>query len=604
MSSRKPGYLIGVVLLALVLSAPQLFIGFQLAVQAYQFRSWVLPPLPGFGGAYQYQNLLSSVTFWQDKFVYVIYHSHNPATAVFDWKFAAIDPETGESETGEYSSPDLSLSGISGLHLMSYGDRLWLSDNGPKASSVEMVDGVAQPAQFVMPRAWPHESQRFLWNGQPAYIEKKGQDFTVSTLKAGAWVSAGDVVLPSSQRDWSIGKTWVNFGQAEFMTCLNQGDRLHVFLYVGGFVLYREGLDLRPSEKDFNSLVKAVVKGRLDARSAGGILANMPASALRAANVETTPEGWSLVHGHSASWGASPHLQKGGQMLVGGQPATLIVKGLDTGKPVGHLYRFDGTKWSESLTQAFPFGTNQVRAVTCRDGEKSYLVASTATGTAHVYAVETSGIRKTNGAAPRMSLAVQQLVGYGMVPCFTLVLGMLLGLGVWFLMWWYTRPDYGYGIQNVKLASLGRRGFARLIDFALIGLTTAGLGWSMTRGLDWLALLEAINLHVAHPTVPIAARAASILALWLAIVVLSLLIAQGRTGLTPGKWLCGLRTLRTTLKPCGFARSLARELVFCVDACHFLCWAPGIVSIALTDCRQRLGDLVADTLVVEVRSLT
>ena len=176
---------------------------------------------------------------------------------------------------------------------------------------------------------------------------------------------------------------------------------------------------------------------------------------------------------------------------------------------------------------------------------------------------------------------------------------MLLGLGVSFLMWWYTRPDYGYGIQNVKLASLGRRSLARLIDFALIGLTTAGLGWSLTRGLDWLALLEAINLHVAHPTVPIAARAALILALWLVVVVITLLIVQGRTGLTPGKWLCGLRTLRTTLKPCGFARSLARELVFCVDACHFLCWAPGIVTIALTDCRQRLGDLVADTLVVE-----
>ena len=290
-------------------------------------------------------------------------------------------------------------------------------------------------------------------------------------------------------------------------------------------------------------------------------------------------------------------------MLVGGQPATLIVKGLDTGNPVGHLYRFDGTKWSEFVIQAFPFGTNRVRAVTCRDGEKSYLVAVTSTGTAQVYAVEASGIRRTNGAAPQMNPAVQTLVVYGTVPYITLLLGMLMGLGTWFLMWWSTQPDYGFGVQNVKLASLGRRGLARLIDFALIGLTTVGLGAALTRGLDWLALLEAINLHVAHPTVPVAARVASILALWLAVYVLSLLIVQGRTGLTPGKWLCGLRTLRTTLKPCGFARSLARELVLCVDACHFLCWAPGIVTIALTDCRQRLGDLVADTLVVEAGSL-
>ena len=582
MSNRKPGYLIGVMLLSLVLSAPQLFIGFQLAVQAYQFRSWVLPPLPGFGGAYQYQNLLSSMTFWQDKFVYVTYRTYNPVAGVFDWKFEAIDPETGE-----ISSPDLSLSGISGFQMMSYGDRLWLFGNGPNAS-YEMVDGVAQPAQFVIPGSWPQESQRFLLNGEPAFVERTGQNFTVSTLKAGAWVTAGDVVLPSSQREWSSGKGRVIFGRSTFMACLNQGDRLHVFLYVDGSVLYREGLELQPTEDVYSALLT----GRV------GVAADSPVSALRAANVETTADGWSLVHDRVEPWGPN-HLHTVGQMLVGGQLATLIVKGLDRGNSVGLLYRFDGTKWSEFVTQAFPFGTYHVRAVTCRDGEKSYLVASTSTGTAHVYAVETSGIRKTNGATPQMNMAVQTLVGYGMVPCFTLVLGMLLGLGVSFLMWWYTRPDYGYGIQNVKLASLGRRSLARLIDFALIGLTTAGLGWSLTRCLDWLALLEAINLHVAHPTVPIAARAALILALWLVVVVITLLIVQGRTGLTPGKWLCGLRTLRTTLKPCGFARSLARELVFCVDACHFLCWAPGIVTIALTDCRQRLGDLVADTLVVE-----
>ncbi len=602
MSSRKPGYLIGVMLLSLVLSAPQLLIGFQFAAMSLQTGWLQLPSLPGFGGAYQYQNLLSSVTFWQDQFVYLSYRKFNyvnvtTGTGTFDGVLTGIDPETGQ--TSELS---IHFSGTGGFQPMIYGDRLWLAGNGAIGSSLEVIDGGTRPAQFVMPRAWPHESQRFLLNGEPAYIEKTGQGFTASTLKAGAWVSAGDVVLPSSHREWTFGKSRVNFGSSTFMTCLNQGDRLHVFLYVGGSVLYREGLDLQPSGQDYRSLIKSVVKGRLNASIADGILANLPASALRAANVEVTADGWQLVH-DEVELRSATHLHSGGQMLVGGQPATLIVKGLDTGNPVGHLYRFDGTTWSESLTQAFPFGTNQVRAVTCRDGEKSYLVASTSTGTAHVYAVEASGIRKTNGAAPQMNPAVQTLVGYGMVPCFTLVLGMLLGLGTWFLMWWSTKPDYGFGIQNVKLASLGRRGLARLMDFALIALTTVTLGWTMTGGLDWLALLEAINLHVDHTTVLIAARAASILALWLVVVVITLLIVQGRTGLTPGKWLCGLRTLRTTLKPCGFARSLARELVLCVDACHFLCWAPGIVTIALTDCRQRLGDLVADTLVVEARSL-
>ena len=191
-----------------------------------------------------------------------------------------------------------------------------------------------------------------------------------------------------------------------------------------------------------------------------------------------------------------------------------------------------------------------------------------------------------------------------MIPVGMLVLGCIIGLGTWFLMWWYTKSDYGFGVQNVTLASLGWRGLARLMDLGLIVLSMVAIGWAMTRGFDWLTLFEALNLRVDHPTKHVAARVASILAVWLVVVVVSLLVTQANWGVTPGKWLCGLRTLRTTLKPCGFARSLAREVVMCVDACNFLCWTPGIVSIALTDCRQRLGDLVADTLVVEVRSLS
>ena len=183
------------------------------------------------------------------------------------------------------------------------------------------------------------------------------------------------------------------------------------------------------------------------------------------------------------------------------------------------------------------------------------------------------------------------------------VLGFPHAASTALFMWGFTKPEYGFGQQTVKLASVSRRGLARVIDLALIVFTTVSLGWLMTFGLDRLSLAEALNLRVAHPTRLVALRVASILALWLVVLILSLLIAQARLGLTPGKWLCGLRTLRTTLRPCGFARSLVREVVLGVDAGNFLCWTPGILSIAFTDHRQRLGDLVADTLVVEARSL-
>jgi hypothetical protein len=74
---------------------------------------------------------------------------------------------------------------------------------------------------------------------------------------------------------------------------------------------------------------------------------------------------------------------------------------------------------------------------------------------------------------------------------------------------------------------------------------------------------------------------------------------QARWGLTPGKWLMGLRTVRTSLRPCGFARSLLRELFMAFDAPLLLTPFPGITSMLSTDCRQRLGDLAADTIVVQ-----
>jgi uncharacterized RDD family membrane protein YckC len=72
---------------------------------------------------------------------------------------------------------------------------------------------------------------------------------------------------------------------------------------------------------------------------------------------------------------------------------------------------------------------------------------------------------------------------------------------------------------------------------------------------------------------------------------------QGRTGLTPGKWCCGLRVVRSTLRPCDEARSLLRELLFPIDSLCVLP-IPAVASMLLSDGRQRWGDIAADTIVI------
>jgi uncharacterized RDD family membrane protein YckC len=73
---------------------------------------------------------------------------------------------------------------------------------------------------------------------------------------------------------------------------------------------------------------------------------------------------------------------------------------------------------------------------------------------------------------------------------------------------------------------------------------------------------------------------------------------QGWTGRTLGKWLLGLKVLRTSLRPCGFSRSLLRELLFALDSALLVSWVPGMISILVTQRSQRIGDWAADTVVI------
>jgi uncharacterized RDD family membrane protein YckC len=70
-------------------------------------------------------------------------------------------------------------------------------------------------------------------------------------------------------------------------------------------------------------------------------------------------------------------------------------------------------------------------------------------------------------------------------------------------------------------------------------------------------------------------------------------------GRTPGKRALGLRVVRTDGAPVGLPESLARNALRAIELP--LGYAPGVLLVALGPRRQRLGDLVAGTLVVRER---
>ena len=87
------------------------------------------------------------------------------------------------------------------------------------------------------------------------------------------------------------------------------------------------------------------------------------------------------------------------------------------------------------------------------------------------------------------------------------------------------------------------------------------------------------------------------------LLLLTRIILEGRYGLTPGKWLLGIRTVSSTGRSCGVARSLLRTILYWIDLSCLITPIPAAISIMLSPSRQRLGDRMADTVVVVDRSV-
>ena len=181
---------------------------------------------------------------------------------------------------------------------------------------------------------------------------------------------------------------------------------------------------------------------------------------------------------------------------------------------------------------------------------------------------------------------------------------------------------FSFGCETVVLASVIRRGIARILDLSLLMTPLMFaivchqdfVGWCYElttpvrlvlshlcdeRGdLNRLSFVEVRALFADWFTALATVRFQPWLFAIALLIGVAQLIWQARSGRTVGKWLCGLKVLRTTLRPCGFARSLLRELLLVLDSLCLLSWIPGVISILTTTHSQRIGDRLADTIVI------
>ena len=86
------------------------------------------------------------------------------------------------------------------------------------------------------------------------------------------------------------------------------------------------------------------------------------------------------------------------------------------------------------------------------------------------------------------------------------------------------------------------------------------------------------------------------LAFWAAIGLVTA-FTEGRWCMTPGKWIVGIRVVGIDGVACGFWRALLRNLFRVADS--MLSFVVGMLAIAFTTNWQRVGDMVAKTVVVK-----
>lgn len=177
-----------------------------------------------------------------------------------------------------------------------------------------------------------------------------------------------------------------------------------------------------------------------------------------------------------------------------------------------------------------------------------------------------------------------------------LILPLILAIILSAMMRKYRICRYVAESHELPYASLTRRALAQAVDGLILGapfilsfifmMTMFMNPENILRSKSTRPLLSPLLMCAGFP--------------WAIIWLLIFSATEGASGATPGKWLFGIRVRGTDLKPCGFGRAFVRNILKFVDG--FFNFMVGVMVAALSLNWQRVGDMAARTVVVDVRT--
>jgi len=300
---------------------------------------------------------------------------------------------------------------------------------------------------------------------------------------------------------------------------------------------------------------------------------------------EDVRDSWQIVSMARDPWYATS---------IDGRPMVFRCRG-DEGFTSGVLgFSLTERGWAESFSYETPvFGQ---MAVFPMENERFALVTQSFPGALRV--IETGG--------PQAARETRYGRGFpfprGMIPIMfiphltTLLMPLILAFVLSPMMRKHRVCQYESATSRMPFASLGRRALAQIVDAVLIGLPAIAAWLLMMRVVfDFERMFTRQGLTGMLAGFGLIAVAFA----WAIMCFFVFSFLEGKYGRTPGKWITGIKVLGSDLKPCGFGRALVRNLLKFVDG--FFNFMVGVMVVALTENWQRVGDMAARTVVVDVR---
>jgi uncharacterized RDD family membrane protein YckC len=176
----------------------------------------------------------------------------------------------------------------------------------------------------------------------------------------------------------------------------------------------------------------------------------------------------------------------------------------------------------------------------------------------------------------------------------TLILPLILAIILSGFMMRHRICEHKAESASMPFASLTRRALAQIVDFFVLGAPAIA-------GMLLLYPISDIEKMFGSPPFHFLAVFGLMFGtlFWAIVCLFVFSFLEGKWGVTLGKWVVGIRVLGADLRPCGFGRALVRNLLKFIDG--FFNFMIGILLVALTENWQRVGDMAARTVVVDVR---